>query len=235
MDIMTLESLIYVSPHTCTCYCFPLSLPPSSFTHQYYPSCSSSLSVISSTLSSTTSVRASLTSCPPRVPDQLFLTCMHLLETGLHHYGVEVRILCLESIEGVASCEARLEELQSSQTLSDILEHFLKVYIHTYIYRTWTIIQTSLGLPSVVVEYRKAACVCVCGGRSVRGVLFSAVHKYIGNLGHTQKALCLWLCTVCAHRVTMCSSSMVQLDVSRYGNCYKNCFDGQFLFPCFRL
>ena len=47
---------------------------------------------------------------------QLFLTCMHLLETGLHHYGVEVRILCLESIEGVASCGARLESLQSSQT-----------------------------------------------------------------------------------------------------------------------
>ena len=59
---------------------------------------------------------------------------MHLLETGLHHYGVEVRILCLESIEGVASCGARLEALQSSQTLSDILEHFLKVYIHTYIH-----------------------------------------------------------------------------------------------------
>ena len=56
---------------------------------------------------------------------------MHLLETGLHHYGVEVRILCLESI---ASCGARLEALQSSQTLSDILEHFLKVYIHTYIH-----------------------------------------------------------------------------------------------------
>ena len=67
----------------------------------------------------------------PSLPDQLFLTCMHLLETGLHHYGVEVRILCLESIEGVASCGARLE---SSQTLSDILEHFLKVYIHTYIH-----------------------------------------------------------------------------------------------------
>ena len=70
----------------------------------------------------------------PSLPDQLFLTCMHLLETGLHHYGVEVRILCLESIEGVASCGARLEALQSSQTLSDILEHFLKVYIHTCIH-----------------------------------------------------------------------------------------------------
>ena len=97
---------------------------------------------------------------------------MHLLETGLHHYGVEVRILCLESIEGVASCGARLEALQSSQTLSDILEHFLKVYS-----RTWTRIQTPLGLPSVVVEYRKAACVCVCmwRERSVRGVLFSDI------------------------------------------------------------
>ena len=31
-------------------------------------------------------------------------------------------------------------------------------------------------------------CVYVEGG-SVRGVLFSVVHKYIGNLGHTKKAL----------------------------------------------
>ena len=29
-------------------------------------------------------------------------------------------------------------------------------------------------------------CVCVEG---VSGVLFSVVHKYIGNLGHTKKAL----------------------------------------------
>ena len=114
---------------------------------------------------------------------------MHLLETGLHHYGVEVRILCLESIDGVASCGARLEELQSSQTLSDILEHFLKVYYS----RTWTIIQTPLGLPSVVVEYRKAACVCVCGG-SVRGVLFSiyrelGTHKRLFVYGYVQYVL----------------------------------------------
>ena len=38
-----------------------------------------------------------------------------------------MRVLCLESIEGVASCQMRVEALKSSQTLTNILEHFLKV------------------------------------------------------------------------------------------------------------
>ena len=52
---------------------------------------------------------------------------MDLLETGLHNYGPEVRILCLEGIEGVASCHARAGPPHSSQTLTDVLQHFLKV------------------------------------------------------------------------------------------------------------
>jgi hypothetical protein len=63
----------------------------------------------------------------PTLPDDLFLACMQLLEAGLQEYGVEVRILCLESIEGVAACRAGVESLQSSQALTHIVEHFLKV------------------------------------------------------------------------------------------------------------
>ncbi|CAI8005530.1 Exportin-4 [Geodia barretti] len=63
-------------------------------------------------------------SCPeklPTIPHQLFLTFMDLLETGLHNYGPEVRILCLEGIEGVASCHARAGPPHSSQTLTDVI------------------------------------------------------------------------------------------------------------------
>ena len=75
------------------------------------------------------------------LPEQLFLACMQLLERGVADYGVEVCTLSLESIEGVASSQARAESqslggvassqesLQSSQTLTQILEHFLKVLV----------------------------------------------------------------------------------------------------------
>ena len=78
------------------------------------------------------------------LPEQLFLACMQLLERGVADYGVEVCTLSLESIEGVASSQARaesqslggvassqesLQSLQSSQTLTQILEHFLKVLV----------------------------------------------------------------------------------------------------------
>ena len=63
----------------------------------------------------------------PSLPDHLFLAFMRLVESGLNDYGTEVRVLCLESIEGVATCRVRMEALQSSQALTHILEHFLKV------------------------------------------------------------------------------------------------------------
>ena len=59
---------------------------------------------------------------------------MHLLESGLHDYGVEVTILCLESIEGVAVCRRKDEALQSSPALTHILEHFLKVHVHVHVH-----------------------------------------------------------------------------------------------------
>ena len=43
------------------------------------------------------------------LPEQLFLACMQLLERGVADYGVEVCTLSLESIEGVASSQARAE------------------------------------------------------------------------------------------------------------------------------
>ena len=72
-------------------------------------------------------------SCPeklPTLPHQLFLTLMNQLESGLHNYGPEVRVLCLESIEGVASCHARAEPpTTQAQTLTEVLQHFLKVCV----------------------------------------------------------------------------------------------------------
>jgi hypothetical protein len=94
---------------------------------------------------------------PTPIPHQLFLTFMDLLETGLHNYGPEVRILCLEGIEGVASCHARAGPPHSSQTLTDVLQHFLKVIFDQMLSASFDMdtIHSTSGAVYAIICYHK--------------------------------------------------------------------------------
>ena len=107
----------------------------------------------------------------PSLPDQLFLSCMHLLESGLHDYGVEVTILCLESIEGVAVCRRKDEALQSSPALTHILEHFLKVHVHNVLY-------TSTCTVTCTCTCTCTQCTCIIMIVHVQSCMYSVYTAY---------------------------------------------------------
>ena len=134
---------------------------------------------------------------------------MHLLESGLHDYGVEVTILCLESIEGVAVCRRKDEALQSSPALTHILEHFLKVHVNLYTHIlytcTCTVTCTCTQCTCIIMYVYTCTCTCTAYDRYIIALHVNSVH-WLSTLWYMHTC-CMFpdtyytynTCMACAH------------------------------------